>query len=386
MFDRVFARLRRNTLTRWWHARQTPAPVRPMVLIQSDDWGRVGLHDVGSLHKVREMGYKVGESPWDFYGLETTEDLQALRGTLEAARDHDGAPACMVANFVLANPDLRRMVDKGYRQRYWVELGQGFPPPWREPRLLEAYQALINAGVFYPALHGFSHFNESIWRAALNDADSELGRRARALVENDIPYLASLTPEFNFALVARHGGQEIFRSNAEQEAWVKEGVRSFVDAFGRSPVSTCAPGYRCNGTTYNQWRAASIKVAQTAESRLPYMEKGILVLSRNVFFEPVLDADCTVEKALIRAEKIIQAGLPVIISSHSINYMQRHLGRAQYGRDSLSKLLDGLLDRFPKLRFANDESVWQTLMCRDDDWWRAPFGSELHERKRGMFL
>lgn len=386
MSDRVLTRLRHSTLSRWWHARQAPAPVRPIVLIQSDDWGRVGLPYVSSLHKLREMGYQVGENPWDSYGLETTEDMQALRVTLETARDQDGAPACIVANFILANPDLRRMVEEGYQQSHWVEVSKGFPLPWHEPGLLDAYHALINAGVFYPALHGFSHFNESIWRAALNDADSELGRRTRALVENDIPYLASLTPEFNFALVARHGGQEIFRSNSEQEAWVKDGVRSFIDAFGRSPVSTCAPGYRCNRTTFTQWCAAGLKVLQTTEARFPYMEKGMLVLSRNVFFEPVLDADSTVEKALARAESVIQAGMPVIISSHSINYMQRHLGRAQYGRDSLSRLLTGLLDRFPNLRFANDESVWQALIHRDGDWWRTPCSTELRERRKGVFF
>lgn len=378
--DRVFIRLRRNTLMRWWNTRRAPAPVRPMILIQSDDWGRAGLPDVSSLCKLREMGYIVGESPWDFYGLETTEDLQALRVTLEAARDQDGTPACIVANFILANPDLRRMVAEGYQQDHWVALRQGLPPPWHEPGLLDTYHVLINAGVFYPALHGFSHFNDAAWKAALNEADGELGRRARALAENDIPYLASLTPEFNFALVARHDGQEIFRSNIEQESWVKEGVRLFIDAFGRVPVSTCAPGYRCNGTTYDQWRAAGLKIVQTARYCLPYVEKGMLVLSRNVFFEPVLDADCTVEKALARAEMVIQAGMPVIISSHSINYMQRHLGRAQYSRDSLSHLLTSLLDHFPNLRFANDENVWQSFVRRDDGWWRTPSRSELRIR------
>lgn len=356
------------------------APVRPIVLIQSDDWGRAGMPDIRSLHKLREMGYPVGENPWDFYGLETTEDLQALHSMLEAIRDQDGMPACIVANFILANPDLRRMTVEGYQKNHWVALRQGLPSPWGEPGLLDAYHALINAGVFYPALHGFCHFNDTAWRAALNDAGSELGHRVRAMVENDIPYLASLTPEINFALVSRYGGQETFRPKNEQVRWVRDGVRLFIDAFGRVPVSTCAPGYRCNGTTYDQWRAAGLKVIQTAGVCLPYMEKGMLVLSRNVFFEPVLDADNAVEKALALSEIMVQAGLPIIVCSHSINYMSRHLGRAQFACDSLSRLLSGLLERFPDLRFANDESLWQSFVRRDDDWWRNPTNSELNFR------
>lgn len=340
------------------------------------------MPDVDALHKLREMGYKAGENPWDFYGLETTGDLRALRDTLESLRDQEGLPACMVANFIMANPDLRRMVAEDYRQCHWVELCQGFPQPWREPKLLDAYHALINAGVFYPALHGYSHFNDAVWWAALNNPGSDLGRRARALVENDIPYLASLTPEFNFALVVRHEGQEVYRTSTEQEVWVKDGVRTFINAFGRSPVSTCAPGYRCNGTTYEQWHMAGIKVVQTTGYRVPYIDNGLLVLSRNVFFEPLLDTGCNVEKTLLRAEQIIRAGLPVIISSHSINYIQRHLGRAQFARDSLSQLLVGLLKRFPELRFANDEVVWRTLMQRDGTWWRIAESNELRERQK----
>ena len=52
---------------------------RPVLLLQSDDWGRVGLRDSQGLEQLRAAGLNIGERPYDFYTLETAADLTALR-------------------------------------------------------------------------------------------------------------------------------------------------------------------------------------------------------------------------------------------------------------------------------------------------------------------
>src|SRR5262249_12981890 len=89
---------------------------RPVVVIQSDDWGRVGAPSVTVLRALNGLGLNVGRSPWDYYGLESQADLIELGDLLTGVRDRDGRSACFTANFVLANADLRRMRSEGYEQ------------------------------------------------------------------------------------------------------------------------------------------------------------------------------------------------------------------------------------------------------------------------------
>src|SRR5579864_9313090 len=51
---------------------------RPIVLLQSDDWGRVGLRDQEGLEELQAAGLTLGDRPYDFYTLETAENLSRL--------------------------------------------------------------------------------------------------------------------------------------------------------------------------------------------------------------------------------------------------------------------------------------------------------------------
>ena len=177
---------------------RAPAPRRPIVILQSDDWGRVGIPSLDVLDELRSLGFPVQRSRWDFYGLETVEDIERLAELLTQVRDSDGRPACLTANFVMANADLRRIRTGGWQEFASISIERGFPQPWQDD-LVPAYKRAIAANVFYPSLHGFTHFNIAAMMKAFRDP-GDLGKRALALAERDIPYLRSVTPEFNFAL------------------------------------------------------------------------------------------------------------------------------------------------------------------------------------------
>ena len=257
-----------------------PAPQRPVVLIQSDDWGRIGVPDRRCFDDLRRAGLNVGQNPWDLYGLETEEDLERLGASLERIRDRDGNPACITANFVMANADLRRMREQGYREFLWKSIDEGFPEPWTDT-LAPTYRRLVAAGVFYPGLHGFTHFNATALMASLQDPGPR-GEVARRLVENDIPYLASLTPEFNFALADGTSGTERMQSAEAQRRWLQQGIDAFQRMFGFAPVTFCAPGYRGDQVTWRESASLGIRVVQTAGRQIPRMDNGSLIMVRNV--------------------------------------------------------------------------------------------------------
>lgn len=367
---RAASRLARMTAA--LHRKLTaPAPVRPTVLIQSDDWGNAGMADAQAIIALNQLGMPVPVTPWDVYGLEDREDLQTLGDLLLAQRDADGGNAVMSAVFVMANADTQRMLAEGYRELRTVPIGEGFPSPWQQDCLMPAYRQLVEAGAFYPALHGYTHFNPLLLLTLARE-ESPRGERIRRIHALGIPYVTSQTPEFIFALLDRSTAQESFLDSGAQRQWLDTGMALFERSFGRKPLSTCAPGYRFNTDTCALWQAAGIPVVHNT---VPIAESGVWCQPRNVFFEPVLK-DHAVDAALREAERAVHRGDPVVICTHSINYVTRHVGRASHGRAELSRLLTALRQRHPDLRFAHELTLYQAWQRNDADWWRAPTASE----------
>jgi hypothetical protein len=108
----------------------------------------------------------------------------------------------------------------------------------------------------------------------------------------------------------------------------------------------------------------------------------MIILQRNVPFEPALDGAAVVEKALSDARRAVECGFPIIVCSHSINYISRFLGYADKGRRQLGDLLRGLLETFPNLRFASDDDITSAWNANDQRWFRPAMRREITARLR----
>ena len=133
---------------------------RPLVIFQSDDWGRTGVRDREGWEELRADGLNLGEKPYDFYSLETADDLHALGEVLSKHRDSTGRRPSMVMNFIVSNVDFDRCLAPGQKEIPLHPLTEGLPGSWQRPHLLDAYREGIRERVFYPALHGLTHFCE----------------------------------------------------------------------------------------------------------------------------------------------------------------------------------------------------------------------------------
>jgi hypothetical protein len=252
----------------------------------------------------------------------------------------------------MANADLRRMRDQSYKEFLWKPIAEGFPEPWTDS-LLDTYRSLIARGVFYPGLHGFTHFNESALMAALQDSGAR-GNSARLLAENDIAYLASITPEYNFALACSKSGDDGLRPLTEQAEWLSRGIELFKRTFGFSPVTFCAPGYRADHTTRQEAVRLGLRVIQAAGRQMSMDDRGCLVTVRNVSIEPALESAIDMPSLMTAAHRAVVAGLPIVICTHSINYITRFNGRAEESVSRLVEMIKRLLDRYPNLGFCDD--------------------------------
>ncbi len=193
-----------NILRNLWHRGLDLLPVegfqfdRPIVVFQSDDWGRAGLRDREGLQQLAASGVVLGERPYDFYTLETAEDLAALRAVLRGHHDSVGRSPSLEMNFMVANLDLQKMdLEKmdfgklsaeGSQQIPLLPLAEGFPAGRNRPGPLEAYREGVQEGLFYPALHGMTHFCLPAVERDLADS-AERGNLLRTLWKAGTPYI-----------------------------------------------------------------------------------------------------------------------------------------------------------------------------------------------------
>jgi len=337
---------------------------RPLVVLQSDDWGRVGLRDQEGHELLQSAGLSLGERPYDFYTLETAEDLTGLLAILKLHHDSNGRSPCLEMNFVVANLDFDRMKDGDWREVQLLPLADGLPLGWVRPGLMQAYHKGIADGVFHPALHGITHF---CWQAVerSSSADGERANLLRTLWRAGTPYIHWRMPWIGYEYWdAEKPEEERFLPVHAQGELIDRTIGLFGKAFSSLPRSACAPGYRANDDTQRVWAQHGIRVAQNGPGMLtpPHIDQyGILHLARTVEFEPIADPQFSVEMCLRRAEDCFSRGIPAIVSVHSINF---HSTVRDFRTGTLKRLdefLTALESKHPDLLYVHDENLDQLI-------------------------
>jgi hypothetical protein len=337
---------------------------RPLVLFQSDDWGRAGVRDREGWEELRAAGLNLGEKLYDFYSLETAEDVHALAEVLKKHRDSTGRGPSVVMNFIMANVDFDRCFEPGQKQIPLRLLTEGLPGKWRRPQLLEAYQQGIRERLFYPALHGLTHFCERAIARELG-VGGERSELIRKFWRAQTPYIHWRMPWMGY----EYWDPEMrparrFLSVDEQRAAIKRASGIFRDLFTVSPFSACAPGYRANVDTRTAWFEDGVRVVQNGvqngpgERSGPYLdEKGMLSTFRTVEMEPATEP-CDVEKLVSQAEQCFAGGLPAVISIHSINFHSTIQDFRTPTLKLLDKFLTALERKWPDLLYVHDADLF----------------------------
>jgi len=332
---------------------------RPLLLLQSDDWGRAGLRDHEGLRQLRSAGITLGERPYDFYTLETAEDLAALSAMLRGHRDSGGRHPCIEMNFVVANLDLARVNGDAAGPIQLLPLAEGLPVGWARPNLIESYREGIAGGLFRPALHGTTHFCRSAVKRNLV-IEGERGKLLSTLWQAGTPYIYWRMPWIGYEYWdPEQSDDERFLTRESQHHLIGEAVGWYEKLFSSIPQSACAPGYRANDDTHRGWAQHGVRVAQNGPGVIvpPHFGRyNMLHLTRTVEFEPATDAAFSVEKCLRQAERCFDVGIPVIVSVHSINFHST----VEDFRSRTIRLLDEFL-------FAIESKHTNVLYVHDED-------------------
>ena len=330
------------------------------MLLQSDDWGRVGLRDCEGLEQLQCSGLALGERPYDLYTLESASDLRALSEVLKRHQDSVGRNPCLQMNFVLSNLDFVRMSADHFRQIHLLPLADGLPQGWDRPGLLDAYRQGIADGVFYPALHGTTHFCRSAVERHMTD-NEERAKLLFTLWEAGTPYIHWRMPWIGYEYWdPERPEDERFLSAEAQRELIGRSVGSFAKLFSGLPRSACAPGYRANDDTHRAWAQYGIQVAQNGPGIVtpPHFDRhGILHLARAVEFEPAVDPHFAVKECLRQVEGCFERGLPAIISLHSINFHSSVRDFRGPTLRFLDEFLAALESKHSNLLYLHDEDL-----------------------------
>lgn len=353
----------------WRHGPVSPiegfAFGRPLVVLQSDDWGRTGVRDREGWEELQHSGLKLGERNYDFYSLETAEDVEAIVSVLGRHRDSNGRPACLGMNFITASVDFAKVKANNFQQIHLRSLKEGLPEGWNRPGLFEAYQSGISAGVLSPALHGTTHFCRPAAERYLNDS-GERGSFLRTLWKAGVPYIHWRMPWIGFEYSdPGRNGREVFLSSEIQDAMIVDAANTFRELFSKTPRSACAPGYRANKSTHRAWAKCGIQVAQNGPgSNLPpHFETrsdwdcetdAILHLYRTVDFEPSAEQEFSLEACVRDAEDSFARGIPAIVSIHSINFHSTLKDFRSRTLNLLDEFLTALERKHPDLLYVRD--------------------------------
>ncbi len=337
---------------------------RPIVLFQSDDWGRVGVRDREGWEQLRSAGMNLGERAYDFYTLESAEDVSELRNVMLRHRDSNGRTPCIEMNFVPVNLDFERMKAGGFTTIELLTIAQGWPEGWKRPGLLEAYREGVEAGVFCVALHGSTHF----CRPGVERNLQEEGQRAellRTLWQAGTPYIHWRMPWIGFEYWnPEQPPEQRFLSMEDQRALIGQTFGAFAKLFSALPRSACAPGYRANQDTQLAWSQHGIRVAQNGPGsfRPPHFgSSNVLQLSRNIEFEPATDDSFSIDTCMRNAQACIDRGIPAIVSVHSINFHSTLKDFRTRTIGLLDEFLDALEAKYSNLMYLHDDDLYELI-------------------------
>jgi hypothetical protein len=333
---------------------------RPLLVFQSDDWGRVGVRDQQGWEELQAAGVRLGEAPYDYYTLETAEDLNAIGEVLRKHRDSVGRNPALVMNFILANVDFDRNRQHGEKEIALLPLTAGLPGQWRRPHLFESYRQGVKDGVFFPALHGLTHFNSKAVSRELNAA----GERAdliRKLWNAQTPYIHWRMPWIGYEY---WDGEQDAKCRSlsleDQHSAIYRAAEIYRQFFGTPPLSACAPGYRANDDTRTAWLENGVRVVQNGPgaTKRPFLDhRGMLHTFRTIEIEPAT-ITCSLGDLVKQTQKCFDQGVPAIVSIHSINF---HSSLRDFRTPTLA-LLDQFLavvkKQWPDVLYVQDSDLF----------------------------
>jgi hypothetical protein len=323
-----------------------PTLRRPVLIVESDDWGPGPGSDAHWLARLAEM--------------------------LRRHQDERGRHPVMTIGVVLALPDPAQARTGGFSR---LTLEDERFRAIRE-RLVEG----ANSGVFALQLHGMEHF----WPPALQAAarrDPQVAQWLRWSGGKQPPRTEALPPHLQSRWVDASGLPTLpLAGEAIADAAGAE-VAAFSTVFGQRPVVAVPPTFVWDERVERAWAGHGVRYVVTPGRRYAGRDHagrlvaegapihtgersgtGVTYLVRDRYFEPALGHDA--DHALAALAEKTAAGQPTLLEMHRFNFTGDPVAAAR-ALDELDRFLARALRAYPGLRFLSTAELGDRTVARD---------------------
>lgn len=328
-----------RTLRELW---REPALSRPVVIVESDDWGPGPASDALA--------------------------LQRIAAALASVRDADGRPAVMTLGVVLGKPDGAAILGEGCRHYHRSTLDAVEYRP-----VVQAMREGCAAGVFTLQRHGLEH----CWPDALLER-----ARQEPVLQAWLGDPAARSEALPSPLQSRWVDAAVLPSRELSEAKVQSAVAEeaalFARLFGAAPAVAVPNTFVWNDTVERAWADTGVRWVVSCGRRyegrgpdgglMPPTRQtmnaqagtaGVRYVVRDAYFEPARGH---------RAEQVWQAvaersalGRPTLLETHRDNFT----GAPEVAERALAELeraLRGVLRDWPEVCFLSTAALGEVLV------------------------
>ena len=272
---------------------------KPVIVIESDDWGSLRTKNKRTRALLNEISPSVRNDRYtQLDSLANVDDLNALFETLHSVRDRKGNPAKLTANVCVANPDFERIKKDKFDIFHYENFNTTIKRHNHGKEIWNLWEDGIKNKMFHPQLHGREHVHALQWLAELRAGNKDL-LKAFELESFGIPY----QPVLNKRRKNLQAALDIYGLNDEDEFqnnWIKESADIFEKVFGFRSTTFIPPAYTWHSKINDILHDSGVKALQGI--KLQYQPKGagyrrkfhytgqhknkLRYIIRNVFFEP----------------------------------------------------------------------------------------------------
>ena len=326
----------------WESAWKEPVLRRPVLIIESDDWGAGPLEQASALSAITDL--------------------------LSRYQDNQGRHPVMTLGLIFGIPDTEKIKASDFNTYHRLSLDEKDFAPIRK-----AITQGVEQNVFSLQLHGMEHFWPPSLLAAVNH-QSEL----QALLEDQQWLMTEQLPSHLQSrwvdaseLPSRTLSNEVIVSAVSEE------VEAFQATFGFQPTVVVPPTFVWNDSVERAWFEAGLKRIVTPGFRCigrneqggtisdqcilsngQHHSSGLQTIVRDAYFEPSLGHSA--ESALEHLKTHSRLAKPTLLETHRFNFIQSQ-EELDGALEALDQVLIQALREYPNLMFISTDQLGQAL-------------------------
>ena len=352
---------------------------RKLLVIECDDWGSIRMPSLNIHTQMIRDKIPFSRNRFnDFDTIENKQDLEYLFEVLLSVRDKKGRAAVMTPVTNVANPDFKKIKERGFTEYFYEPFTETLKSYERDPDTLNTWKKGMEHGIFVPEMHGREHVSVQFWMQQLQKGNKNVLRAfdykfIAVSVKGINPVLDQFRPEFYF-------------NKPEQVEFLKiavsDGIRLFKNIFGYSPRIFVPSNSLFHPVFEKDLAEAGVKYlyvntfnpipGKNGKIKYKYFKSGkktsdgLIRYTRNCAFEPTDPRYRGIDFTLKQIEIAFRWNQPANISSHRVNFIGGiEKKNREKGLSELKLLLDKVVRNWPEVEFVSSAEMLTEIYPND---------------------